>query len=138
MHRSWLRRYGEVARSIQLEITHSQIVNKSFLRKMFLIFALVIILFLLEDFLKYPPAIPAIIGAGLAVTLSRRYVRIEELLHFVDWTTLVFFISMFMVVRGVERLGTIDFIASSISAASAGPTEALMLVLWISAVMSAF
>lgn len=138
MHRSWLRRYGEVARSIQLEITHSQIVNKSFLRKMFLIFALVIILFFLEDFLKYPPAIPAIIGAGLAVTLSRRYVRIEELLHFVDWTTLVFFISMFMVVRGVERLGTIDFIASSISAASAGPTEALMLVLWISAVMSAF
>ncbi len=31
---------------------------------------LVIVTFLLEDVFKYPPAIPAIIGAGSAVTLA--------------------------------------------------------------------
>ncbi len=138
MNKKWLVTYNEFAAGVELSFEHYQPVNKPFLRKMSAILLLVITLFFLEDILEYPPAIPAIIGAGLAVTLARKYIKIEDLLHFVDWTTLVFFISMFMIVRGVQRLGTIDFIAHAISGMAGTSVATLMLILWISAIMSAF
>ncbi|MCD6340758.1 MAG: ArsB/NhaD family transporter [Desulfurococcales archaeon] len=138
MNKKWLVTYNEFASRVELGLKHYQQVDKPFLMKMSVILLLVITLFFLEDILEYPPAIPAIIGAGLAVTLARKYIKIEDLLHFVDWTTLVFFISMFMIVRGVQRLGTIDFIAHAISGMAGTSVATLMLILWISAVMSAF
>ena len=45
---------------------------------------LVIGLFFLEDLLGYPPAIPAMIGAGITMLFIRKRMSIDEVLKFVD------------------------------------------------------
>ncbi|HDJ83478.1 MAG TPA: hypothetical protein ENG44_00595, partial [Desulfurococcaceae archaeon] len=95
-------------------------------------------LFLLEDFLEYPPAIPPLIGIGVLLLLLRNRIRIESLLEDVDWSTLVFFIAMFIVIKGVEDLGVMEFIAREIYSFSTDYMVLILLILWVSAIVSAF
>ncbi len=113
-------------------------INRPLMYKSLIIFSLTIALFSLEDILGYPPAIPALIGAGLLLATASREVTIHRALEGVEWTTLVFFIFMFIIIRGIEILGVMDYIANSILSLSM-PKEALIIVIiWVSAILSAF
>ena len=139
LNRNWFKTYRNfIKKKKKQDISlHSKVDEALLKRTMFILF-LVIALFFLEDVLKYPPAIPAMIGAGLLILLARRFIDYEEMLHFIDWSTLVFFMAMFIVMRGIERLGVIAFIANSIVSLSQEPIVLLIIVTWISAILSAF
>ena len=113
-------------------------INRPLMYKSLIIFSITITLFFLEDTLGYPPAIPALIGAGLLLATTSREVTIHRALEGVEWTTLVFFIFMFIIIRGVQILGVMDFIAGNIASLNM-PKEALIIVIvWVSAIFSAF
>jgi Na+/H+ antiporter NhaD/arsenite permease-like protein len=64
---------------------------------------------------------------------------VEMLEHEVEWPTLVFFIALFMVIAGAEETGLIQIIAEWVKDLSGGNlTAAIILVLWVSAIASAF
>jgi Na+/H+ antiporter NhaD/arsenite permease-like protein len=64
---------------------------------------------------------------------------VEMLEHEVEWPTLVFFIGLFMVIAGAEETGLIQIIAEWVKDLSGGNlTVAIVLVLWVSAIASAF
>ncbi len=114
----------------------AQITDPGTLRKALLMGGVTLILFFVQDLFGMPPSVVALLGAtGLLV-----WVRpdIEEMLQEVDWTTLVFFMGLFIVVGGIEEVGLIQIIAQFIGhIAGDNLVLAIILILWVSGVASA-
>ncbi len=102
------------------------------------ILAFVIFLFIIHGVLHMEPSIAALIGAMVLLAISRVDI-VEMLEHEVEWPTLVFFIALFMVIAGAEETGLIQMIAEWVLNVSRGNlTIAIVMILWVSAIASAF
>lgn len=96
---------------------------------------LVTIGFLLQTVIDIEPSIVALLGAGVLVVLARE--EIGPLLKEVEWSTLVFFMGLFVMVGALVKVGTIDTIAEQAASATGGSLlVATMLILGVSAVGS--
>ncbi len=69
-----------------------------------------LVLFLFGEHLHMPPAVIALMGATSLLVWIRP--NVEEMIEAVDWTTLVFFLTLFMAVGALQEVGFIDLIAS--------------------------
>ena len=77
-------------------------------------------------------------GSLLLLAISGEDI-VEMLEKEVEWPTLVFFIGLFMVIAGAEETGLIQVIANWVKDVSGGNlTAAIIIVLWVSAIASAF
>ncbi len=132
MFRDWLSRFKGV------KAAKAEIKDFPLLQRVGLALAIVISLFFAEDVIGYPPAVAAIIGVGVLLAITRGSINIEEAIRDVDWSTLVFFMGMFMVIGGVKGLGVIDFIANSLVSMSTDPAVLAIMIMWVSAIVSAF
>jgi Na+/H+ antiporter NhaD/arsenite permease-like protein len=102
------------------------------------VLAFVIFLFVLHGVLHMEVSVAALIGAMVLLAISRIDI-VEMLEHEVEWPTLVFFIALFMVIAGAEETGLIQIIAEWVKEVSRGNlTAAVVIVLWVSAIASAF
>ena len=100
--------------------------------------AFTIFLFIIHGVLHMEPSIAALTGAMFLLVISRVDI-VEMLEHEVEWPTLVFFIALFMVIAGAEETGLIQIIAEWVRDVSGGNlTMAVIMVLWVSAIASAF
>jgi Na+/H+ antiporter NhaD/arsenite permease-like protein len=62
---------------------------------------------------------------------------VEEMLHVVDWTTLVFFIALFISVGALQEVGLISLIAQSIGdLVGENLTAATLVLVWSAAILS--
>jgi Na+/H+ antiporter NhaD/arsenite permease-like protein len=105
------------------------------LRKAGLIFALMLVLFVVGDAIHLVPAVTAIMGA--VAMLLWVTPEIEEMLQVVDWTTLVFFIALFMAVGALQEVGLISMIATGISdLVGENLNAAILVVVWSAALLS--
>jgi Na+/H+ antiporter NhaD/arsenite permease-like protein len=109
------------------------------------VLALVIGGFMLAHDLEQQPATIAMFGAAILLLLyslphsprgqSR---RVSETLSELEWTTIFFFIGLFIVVYGVETTGLLELIAEQVLVATGGDQTATTLsILWVSALASA-
>jgi Na+/H+ antiporter NhaD/arsenite permease-like protein len=97
-----------------------------------------IFLFIIHGMLHMQPSVAALTGAMLLLVLSRVDI-VEMLEHEVEWPTLVFFMALFIVIAGAEETGLIQMIANWVKDVSQGNlTAAIIIVLWVSAIASAF
>ncbi len=100
--------------------------------------AFTVFLFVVHGVLHMEPSIAALTGAMLLLTISRVDI-VEMLEHEVEWPTLIFFIALFIVIAGAEETGLIQVIAEWVRDVSRGNlTTAIVMVLWVSAIASAF
>src|SRR5262245_11791638 len=76
------------------------------LRRCLVVFGLVIAGFALHTVLNLDPAIVALLGAGLMYLVTRTDIR--DILHEVEWPTLVFFTGLFVMVAGLSHTGVIE------------------------------
>ncbi|MFN2291228.1 MAG: SLC13 family permease [Anaerolineae bacterium] len=114
----------------------AQITNPVLLRKSLFLFGLTMVLFFVEDLFQMPPAVVAILGSTALLLWVRP--DVGEMLREVDWTTLVFFMALFMMVGGVQEVGLIQVIAESVQNIAGGNLLlATLLVIWVSAFASA-
>ncbi|WP_242601082.1 sodium:proton antiporter [Thermanaerovibrio acidaminovorans] len=92
--------------------------------------------FLLHGVLHLEAATIALTGAALAMLTCP--VNVEELItHEVDWTTLVFFSALFMLVGTVDHLGVIEMAAKGVVSHVGGSPHILsMTILWASGLLS--
>jgi Na+/H+ antiporter NhaD/arsenite permease-like protein len=119
----------------QLE-TGARITDPVLLRKTLLLFGITMVLFFVEDLFHMPPAVVAILGSTALLLWVRP--DVGEMLREVDWTTLVFFMCLFMMVGGVQEVGLIQIIAESVqNLAGDNLLVATLLVIWVSAFASA-
>jgi Na+/H+ antiporter NhaD/arsenite permease-like protein len=82
------------------------------LKKAGVVGAGMLVLFVLGEQVHLVPAVTALLGATALLVWVRP--DIEEMIEAVDWTTLVFFMGLFIVVGGIQEVGLISFIASTI------------------------
>lgn len=107
-----------------------------------IIMAMVIGMFLTHGILHMEVCIAAIFGASLLFSYGILTKKID-LLHLIEkdieWPTLLFFMFLFILVGAVEETGLLDLIADWVLNLSSGNlTAAICLILWVSAIMSAF
>jgi len=81
------------------------------LRKSLFVFALTLAGFAAGESLQMVPAVTALLAA--TVMLVWVETDVEKMLNLVDWTTLVFFMALFMLVGAVQEVGLIGSIASA-------------------------
>jgi Na+/H+ antiporter NhaD/arsenite permease-like protein len=94
-----------------------------------------IALFVAGEQIHLPPAVTALIGATALLVWIRP--DIEEMIEAVDWTTLVFFITLFICVGAIQEVGLISFIADFIGRLVGDSLVlAMLVVIWFSAVLS--
>ena len=113
------------------------------------ILALVIINFFAHPITHIAVSWIALVGAVVMLLATDRH-DIEEPLHHVEWTTLLFFAGLFVLVHSLQEIGVIAFIGEYVEKAiqffgsdtGDGQTvrlaAAILIVLWVSAVASAF
>jgi len=83
------------------------------LRKSLLVFVVTIVLFALGEPLHMVPAVTALLAA--TVILVWVETDVEMMINLVDWTTLVFFMALFMVVGAIQEVGLIGAMAGIMS-----------------------
>ena len=113
------------------------------------ILVLVIVNFFLHPITHIAVSWIALVGAVVMLLATDRH-ELEEPLHHVEWTTLLFFAGLFVLVHSLQYMGVIAFIGEYVERAIAffgsdtgdGQTvrlaAAILIVLWVSAIASAF
>ncbi len=114
-----------------------QIKDYSLLKKSLTVLALTILGFVLHQALHLESATIALGGASLLLLITRE--EPEDVLLTVEWPTIFFFAGLFVVVGALDHVGIIEWIARQSLAATGGAVKAsTMLILWLSALASAF
>jgi Na+/H+ antiporter NhaD/arsenite permease-like protein len=128
----------DVNRTIEYLREQYKITNKKLMTQSLILLGFTILLFTLHGFLHMQVSVAALVGSLLLLAVSGEDI-VEMLEKEVEWPTLVFFIGLFMVIAGAEETGLIQVIANFVKDVSKGNlTTAIVIVLWVSAIASAF
>ena len=108
------------------------------LKKSFRVCIGVIVLFIFHGFLNLGyPEIIALGGAAFLFIITR--LPPEQVLHEVDWTTLLFFTGLFIIVGFAQQSGLITLISNlAINVTNGDPWFTFLIIVWLSAFASAF
>jgi Na+/H+ antiporter NhaD/arsenite permease-like protein len=105
------------------------------LTKAGLVGAGMIVLFIMGEQIHLLPAVTALIGATALLIWIQP--DIEEMIEAVDWTTLVFFLTLFICVGAIQEVGLIGLIADVLGRlVGDNLLLAMLVVTWFSAVLS--
>jgi Na+/H+ antiporter NhaD/arsenite permease-like protein len=113
----------------------ARITDAPLLHKALIVGTVTMILFFVGDGFGMPVSVIALTGAAILVAWVRP--DMHRMLREVDWTTLVFFIGIFVLVGGLEATGVIAWIAGLIGELAGGNlTLATILMVWIPGIAS--
>ncbi len=128
------------ARIMSLE-PGKQIQNVKLLKICLAVLTLTVTFFFFHQQLHMESATVAIFGAVLLIILAKKNSDhdLEHIFHKVEWVALLFFVGLFILVGGLVDTGVISLLAQKAIELTAGnPTTTAMLILWLSAIASAF
>ncbi len=102
------------------QLPHPQINHPRVLTIGGFIVAFVLVFFVAGEYLPVPvsPAAVALLGAALAMLLSHqsKIDTVNNILRDVDWSTLIFFMSIFVLIGGLEKTGVINSLSGLLAA----------------------
>jgi Na+/H+ antiporter NhaD/arsenite permease-like protein len=119
----------------------NQISNPKLLKKCLFVLVITISLFVMHSALHLQTATAALTGASLLmlITISTDEVMLTKVLSKVEWLAIFFFAGLFVLVGALVETGVINMLAAEAMKVTQGNlTSTTMLVLWISAISSAF
>ncbi|MEL7590714.1 MAG: ArsB/NhaD family transporter [Anaerolineaceae bacterium] len=111
--------------------------NPAHAKRVLIILGAAIVLFFFEELLNITPAFIALSAA----TLSLIWIRptINEVLAHIEWSVLLFFAALFVMIGGLESTGILQELAHSVLGLSTqNPMLFSILLLWMVAILSAF
>ncbi len=107
-----------------------------------IIMTVVIFFFVTHGIFHMEVSVAALFGASLLFTyalVTKKVDLLEVVEKDIEWTTLLFFMFLFILVGSVEETGLLDMVADGVYRLSQGSlTVATCLILWVAAIMSAF
>jgi len=111
------------------------IVDPPTTKRMLITLSATILLFFTHETIGLDPGIVALIGACIGLLWIRP--NFDQILKDIHWDVLLFFISLFIIVGGLEASGALSVLGRSIAALSEqGVYLAVIAVLWIGAIAS--
>ena len=120
---------------------NSQISDATLLKKCLFVLAITISLFVMHGSLGLESATCALTGAGLLLLISatRNESMIAKVLSKIEWLAIFFFAGLFVLVGALVETGVIKMLAAEAIQITQGSVEATaILILWMSAIASAF
>ena len=125
------------ARNILKLDEKKSIKDKSLLIKSIIVMAFILLGFMLHNKLNLDSCIIALTGATIMLLIGKQ--DIDEILSSVEWSTILFFTGLFVIVGGLEEVGLINKLATFLIDATDGHLVLTMLIiLWLSAIVSSF
>ena len=122
------------AKIMELDSSRS-LKDMKLLKQSIVIFSLVIIGFILNNFVDKGLAMIALSGAVCLSLLAKKSPK--EMFEGVEWETLFFFIGLFMMIKGIENLEIIKFIGDKMITVTEGHFGgAVLSTMWISALFT--
>jgi Na+/H+ antiporter NhaD/arsenite permease-like protein len=113
-HKIWFKKLESLE-----QLPHPQINHPRILAVGSLIVAFVLVFFVVGESLPIPiaPAAVALLGAALAMLLAHhtKIDTVNNILRDVDWSTLIFFMSTFVLIGGLEKTGVFNSVLSVLS-----------------------
>ena len=111
--------------------------DKSLLIKSVVMIGLVVIGFMFHSSLGMESCTIALLAAVIMMIVGKQ--DVEDVIMGVEWSTILFFIGLFVVVGGMEENGVIDQLATLLIGMTGGNLVLTMLIiLWVSAIVSSF
>lgn len=111
--------------------------DRTLMIKSVIMIGFVVIGFILHGSLGMESSTIALLAAVIMLLIGRQ--DAEEVILGVEWSTILFFIGLFVVVGGMESTGVIDQLANLLIGLTSGNMVMTMLIiLWVSAIVSAF
>lgn len=111
--------------------------SHSLMIKSIIIMILIVAAFILHDKLGMESSIIALTAATIMLLIGKQ--DPEEIILSVEWSTIIFFMGLFIVVGGLEKTGVIEMLANGLLGITNGhQILTMVLILWISAIVSAF
>jgi len=111
--------------------------DKSLLIKSVVMIGLVVIGFMFHSSLGMESCTIALLAAVIMMIVGKQ--DVEDVIMGVEWSTILFFIGLFVVVGGMEETGVIDQLATLLIGMTGGNMVLTMLIiLWVSAIVSSF
>lgn len=111
--------------------------DKSLLIKSVVMIGLVVIGFMFHSSLGMESCTIALLAAVIMMIVGKQ--DVEDVIMGVEWSTILFFIGLFVVVGGMEETGVIDQLATLLIGMTGGNLVLTMLIiLWVSAIVSSF
>ncbi|WP_379131215.1 ArsB/NhaD family transporter [Paenibacillus sp. sgz500958] len=136
--RKQIRSTPELQRGIMEMDEHSLLTDRKLLRKCLIVLAVTILGFFLHQSLHLESATVALTGAFLLLLLTGERM-LEKAFQSVEWITIFFFVGLFVLVSGLVETGVIEELAArAIDLTGGDLVLTSMLILWLSAIASAF
>jgi Na+/H+ antiporter NhaD/arsenite permease-like protein len=138
LFRKQIRTSDELKQTI-MELDEKEVItDRKLLIKSLSVMGLTILGFFLHQALHLESATVALAGAFLLLLLTGEH-AMEVAFTKVEWTTIFFFVGLFVLVSGLVDTGVISKLAEqSIELTGGEPVATSMLILWLSAIASAF
>jgi Na+/H+ antiporter NhaD/arsenite permease-like protein len=115
----------------------SIIKDKNLLKKCMIILVGVIALFSLQNIHHLEVSVIALGGAAILLVITRAH--FEKILHEVDWSTLIFFTGLFIIVGIAQHVGLISILSSvAINLTGGNFWNTYIMIIWLSGIASAF
>lgn len=113
------------------------ITDKPLLIKGVVVIVLVILGFIFHDRVGMETSVIALTAAAVMLIIGG--VNVDNAIQDVEWTTIAFFMALFVVVGGLTETGVIKQVAAVIIERTAGhPVMMMLILLWASALLSSF
>jgi Na+/H+ antiporter NhaD/arsenite permease-like protein len=110
-------------------------IDRRFLIKSLVCLIVVLLLFVTQSFTRLSPGVAALTVALVLFVINR--MEIETILLEIEWSTLLFFAGLFVLVGTLEEKGVIEWLARTVFlSAGSNPYVMVLLVLWVSGLAS--
>ncbi len=107
------------------------------LKKSLVIMFFILLGFMLHNIIKVESSVVALTGATTMLLIGNQ--DIDEILSEIEWSTIVFFAGLFVIVGGLVEVGLIGTMSNTIINATEGQMVLTMImILWLSAIISSF
>ncbi|MFT9848740.1 ArsB/NhaD family transporter [Aneurinibacillus sp. REN35] len=138
LYRKQIRTTDELKVGLMNLNERDEITDTALLKKCLLILALTIGGFFVHQIFHVESATVALLGAFVLLLLTGEH-YLEDALTKVEWTTIFFFVGLFVLVSGLVETGVIAQLATKAIELTQGNLVATsLLILWMSAIASAF
>ena len=139
-YRKELHTKPELKALVMEQDERAELKDMRLLRKCLFVLGIVILCFFLHAWIGLESSVIALAGAFfLLLIVGQKQSFVEHALDGVEWTTIFFFIGLFVAVGGLVETGIIRELAQSAIRITGGDvTKTSMLILWLSAIVSAF
>ncbi len=107
------------------------------LKKSLVMIVFVLVGFMLHNIIEIESSVVALTAASVMLIIGKQ--DIDEILAGIEWSTIIFFMGLFVIVGGLVEVGLIETLAIGLISLTEGQTILTMVViLWLSAIVSSF